>query len=180
MSVGLAVSVLVLGLVGVAATWAASRLNRGGLSLQKKARAFIRERLAQLPPQHSLESFVLNCVPLEHWAKARFLLEEISKSLNVPIDSLTFDTKLRDVLRVSVSELGDIERRNEQPHPQYVEPFTYDLLHVLERVSDKKSWEERWNAKPELPRNEEALADFVMEMTPAEFLSFFAPLVRVK
>lgn len=180
MSIGLAISILVLGLVGVAATWAASRLNRDRLSLQEKARAVIRERLVQLPPQHSLESFIANCVSVDDRAKARLLLEEISKSLQVPIDSLAFDARLREVLRVPVSELGKTDSPRGQPSPEYVEPFTYDLLHVLEKLSDKKSWEEQWKAKPELPRNEEALADFVMEMNPAELLRFFAPLSVIR
>lgn len=177
MSMRLLEALFVLGLVGAIGTWFASRLNRDHIFLEKKARTVIRKNLRYSPFTCSPDSFVMNCVSVENRVNAKLLLEEISKSLQVPIDSLTFDAKLREVLRVSVSELGKTDLTKGQPSSEYIEPFTYDLLYVLEKLSSKKSWEAQWKANPELPRSEEALADFVMEMKPAELLRFFAPLV---
>lgn len=81
------------------------------------------------------------------------------------------------MFKVPISEFKDIDWHNQNPHSQYVEPFTYNLLYILEKLTDKNSWSQHWKANPDLPHNEEALADFVMEMSPAQLLRFFAPLV---
>lgn len=173
---GLLTSLLLLSAIGILATWFASRSNRRVLVLQEKARLTIRDRLTK-GPQRSVDMLLLAAeMSIEHHSKAILLLEEIAKVLGVPPEALTFDKSLNEMLRISISDLGE-EVGGKEKLPEFFEPFTHDLLHVLIKLSDKRAWEDRWQSNAELPHNEEALADFVMSMTPAQLLSFFAPLI---
>jgi len=145
--------------------------------LDRSARKVLRKRLIQNSPQHSPESLIAHYIPSNDQKKAYLLLEEISETLSIHTHSLIFDSKLKDVLRISSSELKINNWPKDKLVPEYVEPFTYDLLLVLQKICSTKLWAERLKSHPRLPQNEEDIADFVMEMTPAGFLIFFSPLI---
>ena len=170
-------SLVVLATVGIAMSWFATRLNRHTIDNREKAKEVIRKRLGA-HTYLDVDSFVGNLqIPKEEASHARTLLLEIARLLGVNVASLTRDGILVDLLRVRSIEI--VSNHPQENLPEFIEPFTYDLIHILEKSSDKARWEERWRSLPNPPCNEEELADFIMSMDMGKLITFFAPLMKV-
>ena len=119
-------------------------------------------------------------IPVENMEAAKILLDELGKLIEVPIGSLAIEVKLHKILTVPMRDLDNSDLPAHAATEGVIEPFTYDLIYILETLSDKKLWREKWIRTPGAPMKEEELADFIMGMNLMEFLSFFAPLISLR
>lgn len=172
MSGGVA-ALLTLVLVGLAAVSLSSFVNRKGVRAANSARRLL-ELQANALPSHDIHGFLNECgLAGENVEAGHMLLQFLAGLLKVSPDKLADDYSLRQLY--SSSKL--VASGNGQPISS-CEPFAYDLVDGIAKLSDKKLWERRWKDSPGLPCGEEEMADFIMQMTIPDVLRFFAPLMK--
>ena len=162
---------LVFLVVGLGSVAFSSLLNRKPTKAARDARRYL-EHQAQMLPNNDMDVFLASCGLTEKDVVAgRQLLHFLASLLRVSPDKLASDYPMRRLFSISNSNAVSAELKID-------EPFSYDITEGISQLSDKKRWEEKWTLESNLPSNEEGLADFIMHMTVAELLRFFAPLVK--
>lgn len=165
----LALTVVVV--IAVLAFVLSPRLNRKTTQKIIEARDGLRARASALP-SYPVGTFLSNCGLLpENEPAARMLLSCLADLLNVAPEKLASDYPMGELFVFSTERAG-------QESTKGFEPLSYDLVERVASLSDKRLWERRWEDMPGLPRNEDALADFILQMSISEFLRFFAPLMK--
>lgn len=159
---------VVVAVLGTVLYWVLNRkTTRGVIDARRK----LHER-AQALELFSVGDFLNDCgLTGQHEQAARKLLSTLAEMLNVAPERVAHDYPLRDLLTIAADAV-------EPEATEYSDPFSYDLIERVASLSDKGQWEKRWRECPELPRNEDGLADFILGMTVGEFLQFFSPLTN--
>lgn len=142
------------------------------------ARRRVQERMgerASLPPAALLQDAG---IPGADWEAAATLLSGLGEVLGVDPNRLRAQDRLSEVLRVDSVELpglgpDDWKRAGLTTH---IVVFAYDIMHLVERFSDRRAWKKKWTSLPDPPRKEEDWVDLILEMRLGEFLAFFTPL----
>lgn len=147
-----------------------SALNRKTSPTVFAARKTLYEQASRLD-EHSIDEFLKNSGLTENKDSAHMLLAILAGILKVEPEKLAHNYHMKYLLIAPLKS----ENKNEQ---DIIDPFSHELLEKITNLSEKKLWEQRWHDTPELPRDEDALADFVIKMTVSEFLQFFSPLMK--
>lgn len=172
---GWGAALLVLVLVGIAAVALNGFLNRKSVRTAISARRSL-ELQADVLPSHDIHRFLKQCgLAGKDEAAGQVLLRFLADLLKVSPDKLASDYSLRQLYSFSQTAVCE----NEKPTLS-LEPFTYELIDGIAKLSDKQLWERRWKYTPGLPCDERKLADFIMQMTVPDLLRFFAPLLKTE
>lgn len=147
-----------------------SSLNRKTVDRVSTARNRLRKQASALRP-YSVSEFLKDAGLAEDDHRAHALLGVLAGMLEVEPDKLAHNYQMRDLLVISI----DSDGQNQQ---QTIDPFSCELLEKVVALSDKRLWDQKWSDKPELPRIEEDLLDFITKMSVGEFLRFFSPLIK--
>ena len=160
---------VVLLVVGAGSVGFTRLLNRQAIRSADEARKALEQHATSLP-SNDVDAFLASCQLNGKEAEAgRRLLQLLAALLHVPMEKLVGNYQMRELFRVL----------NGGGSHKAIEPLSYELVEGIAALSDKRRWQERWKERPDLPRNEDKLADLIMQMTIGELLKFFAPLVRV-
>lgn len=173
------VAVFLLLAVGVVATLVATRINRKEIDLYKCARDSIRERLRKQTNSQSLEAVFDECeIHRDEWGKATKLVDTLRSVVGLPNWIPPIDIRLGELLRVRVSELRTASSVTSDDGPEFIEPFTYDIVDHLLTIGEKSTWTQRWSDDANFPRDDDELGNFIMNMTLRQFVVFFLPLIN--
>ena len=112
-----------------------------------------------------VQAFIKSAVPNEDYAKADAVLAALAQVLMVPSAKLARDVEMTDLFTLR-SKSSD--RR--------LEPFAYDIVDKLHSASDRVAWDRLFQSDAQLPKNEDQLANFVMQMRVSQVLKVFAPI----
>jgi hypothetical protein len=97
--------------------------------------------------------------------------------LKIPFARINPDETLGDAFRVSREELGMTGSSDWARHGfgDYIETFSYEILHVLEKSISRTEWRKGWERLGR-PKDEEILLDTIMAMQLRNFLLFFGSM----
>jgi hypothetical protein len=145
--------------------------NRKTFNRVNEAKQRIQKRILALEDR-SIDLFLEQCSLVKEYEHgARILLSELADMLKVPPEKLARDLCIDELLVFTFDTGGEEDQ-------QQVDPYSYELIERITSRTDKLIWERRWKDNPDLPRNEDGLAEFISRMTISEFLLFFSPLVN--
>ena len=169
-------AIIVVGVVflfGFLMSFFASVLNRKGIKSLEIAENVIRNNLVGKTDRRNLDAFLNDILPSENIQQGKLLLSKIAEAIGIPVESLLFDGKLNDSLvahNISVPQGKGVS----------IDPFAYEINHILEKHIDWKSFERKINSiQITFPCEEDAFCDFFMGLTMREFVSLFAPFVKM-
>lgn len=147
------------------------------------AKEKVKERLQSIEPI-SLDLYLQQTkLPIEHYANAKKLLKNLAIGLHIADpERLTFKEPFKHYFNVSVSQLPLNEKQlkyfNKYFNSGYIEVYTDHFLKILKTFYGSKNWHKLWIDNTKIPQTEDELIDFVLEMTPEEFLCYFVPLAH--
>jgi hypothetical protein len=146
--------------------------------LREKGITVIRNRLMNNARLNENTARFLLDIPDAHVSRAAYLIDEFSKMLGVPRDTLIYDEPFDTMLRVKVSDLGEKEEYPGElirpcPSPDSIlgEDFCEKLYGNSEKWKNLEEWEkcEEWKK----------FEGHIMKMNLAQFVKFFAPLIKI-
>jgi hypothetical protein len=154
--------------------------NKEATDVVKYAKQRIRDRLAQREVI-SAQSLLDQCqLDTESVIGARVLLSRLGEALQIAPGTLRPSDKFSEVFRVPHSDLGgaasSVLTRYRYPDP--IEPFSYDVLYVVDTTSTKAKWEKQRVTLTSPPNNEDEWLDLIMAMSLQDFLRFFGPMAK--
>jgi hypothetical protein len=167
--------------VGFAAALIARPSNRSLRKIERLARARMVSRLESREPI-PVARIVQESLPGngQHAERANALIISLAKLLQVEPTSLRPDDRLGELLKVTAEEIPEVSL-DEWDHTglkKFIVLGAYDLMHLVEAWSDRKSWSRKRDSLVQPPRNEEEWLDLILDMSVADFLRFFAPLAK--
>jgi hypothetical protein len=151
-------------------------------SIHRKAWKIVCKRFAKLS-NSSLEKFVSNLSENDK-NKSIFLLEVFGKHFGISAKSLLFDDKFDSLLKVFINELEaekPLSKRERKLVAKYkiecISPHSYNIIYILE---DTCNLDKLYKNKLCENKNDNEMIDFVINMTPCQFVSFFIPFIDEK
>jgi hypothetical protein len=164
-------ALLTLILVALLGVFLFSALNKKSGATFTEARKELKKRASELE-SCSVEDFLDNCgLSSEDRSRAQTLFSFMGNMLNVPPEKIAQERVMSDLFILSYNEANQNSSVN-------IDPFSHDLIEGLAKLSNKSLWEQRWREMPELPGNEDEMADWIMKMKIREFIRFFTPLLE--
>lgn len=157
-------------------------MNRELRNLIAVAEARARERLQQRQLRSVAEVLTECHMAPGLVAKATVVLERLADVLGVKPGLLQSQDTVGDLFRVYKSEIPPAAATGwaKIGFGDYVEPFSYELMWALERLSDRKRWTKLHASLKPPPKNEEAWIDAILSMSVETLLDAFGPLVKDK
>ena len=142
--------------------------------LRAEAKTAISARLSGRP-KLSLEDIVDSSVSGDKHRAARELLQQLAELLQVDPATLRPDDVIGDLLSVTRSDLPEpvLPLWDASGVGNRLEVLGYEILHLVEKASDKKLWQNQWSTLTPKPQNEEQWLDRIAAMKVSEFLTFF-------
>jgi hypothetical protein len=136
---------------------------------QEAIRKDLLEREASAPRD------LVSAVPSEHRDAAAKLLASLESALEIDVRKLRPEDRMGDIFRVPRAKVPALDSEWKRfGLADYVEPFAFDILTIVERLSTKSGWIRQRQQLRSPPQSEDQWLDAIMEMTVAEFLAFFA------
>ena len=154
--------------------------NKEATDVVKYAKQRIRDRLGEREAI-SAPSLLDQCqLDTTSALGAEVLLYRLCAALEIGPGTLRPSDKFAEVFSVAHSDLGGkaIAVLTRYGYPDPIEPFCYDILHVVDTTSTKAKWEERRATMTSPPTNEDEWLDLIMAMSLKEFLRFFGPMAK--
>ncbi len=152
-------------------------MNKDIRQIVHSAEECVRQRLA-MRPVTSVETILSECgVQPGRKAAALRLLVGLEEVIGIEPGHLMPSDRLGDLMRVRKEELGpELSLRSWEKAglKDFIEAFSYDIMHLVERLSTRAGWKRKWKELSPRPRNEEGWLNMIMAMTLCEFLLFFS------
>jgi len=170
------ISLCTLLVVGLGAALVANWLNRRKRAGLESARAVARARFATASEGQVAEEVLRNIgIADSERDRGMRVLTVLSQTIGLPTSVPPADLTLANLFRI---EVGPTRADGASPTPEYLEPFSYDLVENLLAIADKSLWNQRVATDAAFPSTEDELADLLMTMTVASFVRQFVPLAR--
>lgn len=138
----------------------------------------VKERLQNVEPMNLDLYLQQTAVPVEYYESAKKLLTTLGEELfYTPPEKLTFKNSFRSMLCVPISALHLNTKQLQACQSHKIDIFYVDnsrLTYPLTSFYDYDEFSEIWENNENLPKNEDDLVDFILEMNPEEFLCCFA------
>lgn len=150
--------------------------RRGVLELAEQR---VRSRLNERSSWDLRELVIAAGLPPSHVPSAQKLLADLGANIGLDVTKLRPDDRMSRLLRVARDELPEIASAWEKHgFGEYVEVFSYDIMHVVESLADPHRWRDKWQSLDSPPANEEEWLDRIMDMTVGAFLIYFVATMR--
>ncbi|MCI0561547.1 MAG: hypothetical protein MN733_23920 [Nitrososphaera sp.] len=148
--------------------------NRKAISSANTARKALIRR-AHSFESNDIEDFLAKFGLTGEEATASYtILRILAELLQVPPEKVACNYEMRKLFAYLEPDIPGSNKA-----PKEIQPFAYDLVEGIAKLSDKKLWQEKWESTPGFPLGgEDELADFIMQMTVIELLRFFAPIMK--
>jgi hypothetical protein len=175
----LTLSLLIAAFVGVSGVFLFRRLNKGLVLQVDAAKIVSRRKLAQMSSGQSIEELIRSIdVPEGRGDQAKRLLALISNTVGVSDAVPPGNLSLVEIFRVPMSDVPHVDPRSYPKEQSSIEPFADALIFNLLSLADKHAWNRRAAEDASFPQSEEELIERIMGMTVAEFIQFFAPVIK--
>lgn len=141
-----------------------------------EAEAIVRSRLAGRAPW-APEKVLAECgLSPDLVPRSMILLERLAEVLQIDPGRLRGSDRIGDLLRVPVRALSDAAANTwrRRAGGDHVEVFGYDLMYLVETLSDREAWRLEWSRLEHPPRVEDEWIDRMMTLSVGEFLEYFA------
>jgi hypothetical protein len=155
----------------------ASDRTRSVRDIVEFAHSTVRKRLLNRVSRTVDELMAQVGVPDEMRTGVHVLVRQFEVQLKIPFARINPDETLGDAFRVSREELGMTGSSDWARHGfgDYIETFSYEILHVLEKSISRTEWRKGWERLGR-PKDEEILLDTIMAMQLRNFLLFFGSM----
>lgn len=137
----------------------------------------LKARLQSIEPMNLDLYLKQTKVPAEYYVNAKQLLKDLT--IGLPIndpEKLTFKEALKYYFDIPVSQLPLNEKQLKYFPSGYIRIYHEHFFDVLVVFYGSENWYAIWRENKKMPQTEDDLIDFVLDMTPEEFLCFFVPL----
>jgi hypothetical protein len=146
--------------------------------LREKGITVIRNRLMNNARLKENTVRLLFDIPDAHVSRAAYLIDEFSKMLGVPRDTLIYDEPFDTMLQVKVSDLGEKEEypgELTRPCPSPDSILGEDFCEKL--YGNQEKW--KYLGETEKCEEWEKFEEHIMKMNLAQFVKFFASLIKI-
>lgn len=159
----LIIAVVILILVGIGSSYAASYFNRRARGIEKRAEDFVRQRLMKRKSISLIEFFKNKNFSNPELSDAESVIEKISNIINITKDKFYPDDKLGEILEVKRQDLfiSDAEwEKAKIGNWDHVVPFIDDIYSYFELHTNINKLENHQRIK--LPKTEDEWDEFFM------------------